>query len=700
MVKQLADELERESVNCEYNDELTDYAVSLILQNLADNDEEEYDNDMGTFGESYLKEGYYDDEPDHFTPEEQAEYGIDEEGNSLDTYDRFRHCAFCGDVVAEYKKELDMGYLCHNCVDAIKSRGEKLRFEESLDTDVDLPDTVVVNINELNYNADEDDLSDAIGDYLSDKYGYCHFGFDIYDTDHMSGDIVVTNIEWDVSESLKESVEPTRKCSECGKGMEQGYVVDDGHQYFCSDECLHKHYTEEQVSKMFNNATIGNVNDPDYDLEYGQAYWTEFDLEESVDTVNIDNYRNTNTNKNPLKPAVFTIESIKQYDGYDEEYSWNGWACPWFTKEAGEQIASDLGGLMKFDADKDAFVFNSPQDEAETDYFVGEDIETVDGTKHLYPIGNKGWIWDTVDETDEELTEDLSLEDMVREKITNLPIGKELVIKQANGILTNNKLHIKRLSDNKFELLNTGFDGDEPVISGHNPHSTLDNAVYWALSSFVRFENEPVNESSHSIRFVVEIQPDTEQETFGDYAGALDYYNARVSDYKEESRNDDVSVALHKVVDDTIVDTLEYWKKDEALEEAWTTFEFEEGNPYIAKTEEEKQRLLKKYGDKVTEIKPGFYKVNNKTTDNFAIEESVQPIDLVKAMKEDPNVTEYIAHSGKKCYSVTAPLQWYFLMCSRAGLEPKWTGDLTYEAKGDGFEFEWVEEDVILALDN
>ena len=69
-------------------------------------------------------------------------------------------------------------------------------------------------------------------------------------------------------------------------------------------------------------------------------------------------------------------------------------------------------------------------------------------------------------------------------------------------------------------------------------------------------------------------------------------------------------------------------------------------------------------------------------------------------MKEDPDVTEYIAHSGKKCYKVAAPLQWYFLMCSRAGIEPKWTGDLTYEAKGDGFEFEWVEEDVILALDN
>ena len=391
MVKQLADELERESVNCEYNDEITDCAVDLILKNLASDDKEKYDNDMGTFGESYLKEGYYDDEPDHFTPEEQEEYGIDEEGNSLDTHDIFRHCAFCGDVVADYKKELDMGYLCHNCIDAIKSRGEKLKFEESIDT----------------------------------------------------------------------------------------------------------------------------VND----------------------TINIDNYRNTNTNKEPLKKDKFVIEDGEVFEGYNEEYSWNGWECPWFTKEVGEQIANYYKGYMSFDSEKDAFVFNSPQDEAETDYFVGEDIETVDGTLHLYPIGNKSWIWDK-------------------------------------------------------------------------------------------------------------------------------------------------------------------YQSNEDLEEDYTHFEFEEGNSYIAKTEEEKQRLLKKYGDKAIEIKPGFYKIDNKTTDNFAIEESAQPIDLVKVMKEDPDVTEYIAHSGKKCYKVAAPLQWYFLMCSRAGIEPKWTGDLTYEAKGDGFEFEWVEEDVILALDN
>lgn len=70
-------------------------------------------------------------------------------------------------------------------------------------------------------------------------------------------------------------------------------------------------------------------------------------------------------------------------------------------------------------------------------------------------------------------------------------------------------------------------------------------------------------------QYLVEIQPDTEQETFNDYAGALDYYNARVSDYKKDSRNSDVSVALHKVVDGEIIDTLEYWKKDETLKEEY-----------------------------------------------------------------------------------------------------------------------------------
>ena len=37
-----------------------------------------------------------------------------------------------------------------------------------------------------------------------------------------------------------------RICSECGNVMIDGFVVDGGCEYYCSDDCLHKHYTDEE----------------------------------------------------------------------------------------------------------------------------------------------------------------------------------------------------------------------------------------------------------------------------------------------------------------------------------------------------------------------------------------------------------------------------------------------------------------------
>lgn len=47
---------------------------------------------------------------------------------------------------------------------------------------------------------------------------------------------------------------------------------------------------------------------------------------------------------------------------------------------------------------------------------------------------------------------------------------------------------------------------------------------------------------------------------------------------------------------------------------SWTLFEYSVGNPYIAFTEAEKRRILRKYrraGIRVTERKAGFYFVHN-----------------------------------------------------------------------------------------
>lgn len=63
-----------------------------------------------------------------------------------------------------------------------------------------------------------------------------------------------------------------RICSECKKKMNEGYCIDGGSEYYCSDECLHKHYSEEEYLDMYDD---GN----------GDSYWTEWEDEERADLI-------------------------------------------------------------------------------------------------------------------------------------------------------------------------------------------------------------------------------------------------------------------------------------------------------------------------------------------------------------------------------------------------------------------------------
>ncbi len=56
-----------------------------------------------------------------------------------------------------------------------------------------------------------------------------------------------------------------RICAVCGKKMMQGYVVEEGIEYFCSEKCLTERYTIGQYEKMYVD---------------GQAYWTSWGEEE------------------------------------------------------------------------------------------------------------------------------------------------------------------------------------------------------------------------------------------------------------------------------------------------------------------------------------------------------------------------------------------------------------------------------------
>lgn len=53
-----------------------------------------------------------------------------------------------------------------------------------------------------------------------------------------------------------------RICSCCSKGMDEGFCINDGEEYYCSEECLHKKYSKKEYNSMFKN-----------DI----AYWTQWD---------------------------------------------------------------------------------------------------------------------------------------------------------------------------------------------------------------------------------------------------------------------------------------------------------------------------------------------------------------------------------------------------------------------------------------
>ena len=70
-----------------------------------------------------------------------------------------------------------------------------------------------------------------------------------------------------IEENLSEELDCFRICDECGKPMIEGYVVD-GCNTYCSEDCLHKHITEDEFLSLFDN---GN----------GDTYWTTW-YEESL----------------------------------------------------------------------------------------------------------------------------------------------------------------------------------------------------------------------------------------------------------------------------------------------------------------------------------------------------------------------------------------------------------------------------------
>lgn len=113
--------------------------------------------------EKPLTEGYQ-----KFTPEEMEEYGIDEDGCSIDGYDEYVRCTWCEDIFTkdDCGFEADLGWLCDRCQMAISSRGERLSmvinpteddFKRVMNEDIPMTSDELMN----KYGTDDVDLINA-----------------------------------------------------------------------------------------------------------------------------------------------------------------------------------------------------------------------------------------------------------------------------------------------------------------------------------------------------------------------------------------------------------------------------------------------------------------------------------------------------------------------------------------------------------
>jgi hypothetical protein len=74
----------------------------------------------------------------------------------------------------------------------------------------------------------------------------------------------------EVIEEVVKGDKYARKCDKCGQGMNEGFCIYEGEEYYCSDECLHSVYSKSVWEGMYDAEDIGN----------SPSYWTQWEDEE------------------------------------------------------------------------------------------------------------------------------------------------------------------------------------------------------------------------------------------------------------------------------------------------------------------------------------------------------------------------------------------------------------------------------------
>lgn len=104
-----------------------------------------------------------------------------------------------------------------------------------------------------------------------------------------------------------------------------------------------------------------------------------------------------------MRLTKFRIESFESatFEGFTKSEYWNGWDCPYFTRDQAQKILTVHNTLISpverkllahYDAATDAFVFPLENGDDELEAFAA----FTEGGLTYYPVGAFCWIWEEV----------------------------------------------------------------------------------------------------------------------------------------------------------------------------------------------------------------------------------------------------------------------------------------------------------------
>jgi hypothetical protein len=110
----------------------------------------------------------------------------------------------------------------------------------------------------------------------------------------------------------------------------------------------------------------------------------------------------------PMRPVRVSWdggdEETPIFDGFTAGATWNGFVCPYFTKEVADQIAAECNAVAQeypdcetvtYDPERDAYALDRADYDDGPDYVYGQFAASIGQT--VYPIGAFGWTWTEVE---------------------------------------------------------------------------------------------------------------------------------------------------------------------------------------------------------------------------------------------------------------------------------------------------------------